>query len=261
MVMIFNIYDCGADSVWSPITRISRTRQPSLSESKKSLWPQLDAVDHPTDEETAFVEQHAFRSGYSVTARTLPVYGFRDFAENDRADLELRAGVLFVASFNRPSNIFAAVWFVREVLPSICREAPGIKLYLVGDSPSTKVHSLASPNVVVTGFVPEEELERHYASARVVVAPLRSGGGMKGKVVEAMRFGVPVVTTGEGAKGLGDGEGALLVSDAPNVQADLVLRLMRDDDFWLESRRLPRPSRVNASRLRRCGQRLRTRFD
>jgi glycosyltransferase involved in cell wall biosynthesis len=55
---------------------------------------------------------------------------------------------------------------------------------------------------------------------------------VKGKVVEAMRFGMPMVTTGVGAQGLADAGAALLVADDPGRQGELVLRLLRDDRLW-----------------------------
>lgn len=86
--------------------------------------------------------------------------------------------------------------------------------------------------IAVTGYVSEVSLERAYRSTRVAIAPLRFGAGMKGKVVEAMRFGVPMVTTQVGAQGLADAGDALLVSDDAARQGELLLDLLRDDTLW-----------------------------
>ncbi len=70
-------------------------------------------------------------------------------------------------------------------------------------------------------------------AARVSIAPLRYGAGMKGKVAEALAAGLPVVTTSMGAEGMGlvDGE-HLLVGDDVDALADAIVRLSTDDDLW-----------------------------
>lgn len=55
------------------------------------------------------------------------------------------------------------------------------------------------------GFVSEEELSELYRTCRIVVVPLRYGAGVKGKVIEALYNGAPVVTTSIGAEGIGGG--------------------------------------------------------
>jgi glycosyltransferase involved in cell wall biosynthesis len=80
--------------------------------------------------------------------------------------------------------------------------------------------------------VSESELADHYVRSRVAVAPLRYGAGVKGKVVEAMRFGVPIVTTRIGAQGLEDAIGAICATDTPEAFAENVVQLLQDDYLW-----------------------------
>jgi glycosyltransferase involved in cell wall biosynthesis len=117
-------------------------------------------------------------------------------------------------------------------MPAVWAAQPGLHVYLVGSNPSPEVKALAADKVTVTGFVTDAELERHYTSARVAVAPLRYGGGMKGKVIEAMRFGLPIVTTSAGAQGLAKAKSFLPVADAPNKFAAEILSLVQDDSRW-----------------------------
>jgi hypothetical protein len=86
--------------------------------------------------------------------------------------------------------------------------------------------------------VTDEELTAHYATARVAVVPLRYGAGLKGKVVEAMRFGVPIVTTSFGVQGMTELEATLPVHSEPAAFAEAVLTLLTDDASWRRQRRI-----------------------
>jgi hypothetical protein len=139
--------------------------------------------------------------------------------------------LLFIGSYARPggeTNIDAMRWFCGEILPLVLAEAPGVSLRIVGGPRIDEVSSLESPNVQVLGFVPETQ--PYLAGSGISIAPLRFGGGMKGKIGEAMSFGLPVVTTTTGVEGFGLTPGRhVLVGDSPRAFADHVLALIRDD--------------------------------
>ncbi|WP_084544785.1 glycosyltransferase [Derxia gummosa] len=196
------------------------------------LWRQLDVIYYPSETETDVVRDFLRAERLPARALTLPVYAFDSFCDDAARNLPARAGLLFVGGFGHPPNAGAAVWFVAEVLPLLTARLPGITLALVGSNPTDEVKALAGAQVRVTGFVTDEELERWYRDARVVVAPLLFGGGMKGKVVEAMRWGIPVVTTAVGAQGLASAGPALEVHDDPAAMAEAILALLADDDRW-----------------------------
>jgi len=142
-----------------------------------------------------------------------------------------REGLVFVGGFRHPPNVDAMKWFVTEVLPRIRERVPGMTLRVVGSDPPDEVKALAGPGVTVTGFVPETG--PHLDAARISIAPLRYGAGMKGKVGEALGRGLPVVTTSIGAEGMGLVNGEhVLVADDPQAFAEAVLRLYRDQALW-----------------------------
>jgi len=119
------------------------------------------------------------------------------------------------------------------VFPRLLAQRPELKLGLVGSNPTNQIKALQSAAVEVTGFVSDEELRLRYTKARVAIAPLRFGAGVKGKVIEAMAHGVPCVTTTTGAQGLDAGaDNALRVGDTPEEQAQMILNLLADDETW-----------------------------
>ncbi|TAK48592.1 MAG: glycosyltransferase [Xanthobacteraceae bacterium] len=211
------------------------TAADDMEKVERRVWSLVDAVYYPSDQETAYVRSMMPGCG----ARTMPVFGFDSFAPPEEEDLARRRDILFVAGFAHEPNEDAALWFVGNVFPHIRSEFPDMKLWLVGSNPTQKVRNLASdPHVNVTGFVTDQQLAAHYASARVAIAPLRFGAGMKGKVIEAMRYGVPIVTTPYGAQGMIGLETNLpLHSDAESFAA-AVTELIGNDDAWRAQRRI-----------------------
>ncbi|MDA7585508.1 glycosyltransferase [Luminiphilus sp.] len=153
--------------------------------------------------------------------RTLPLYVLEpvELARTVTKTPEL----LFVAGFNHPPNIDAAAWFVETVLPSLLDSIPGLKLHIAGSNPSQVVLDLASDDVTVHGYVSDEKLISLYGRAACAVVPLRFGAGVKGKVLEAIRYGVPLVTTSIGAEGIPDALEVMRVADDPQAFAQAVL--------------------------------------
>ena len=112
-----------------------------------------------------------------------------------------RSGVLLVANFRHEPNRDGLWWLVREVMAEVWAAAPGITLNVVGaDLPARIAEAVAGPRVRVLGHVPD--LDPLMASARLAVAPLRFGAGIKGKVLEAWAAGLACVMTPLAAEGL-----------------------------------------------------------
>jgi len=143
--------------------------------------------------------------------------------------------LLFVGAMHRDTNIDAVRHFCIEVLPAIRRTRPDVRLTIVGHEPPPEIRRLSrDPGIVVTGFVPR--LEPYYARATVFVCPVRIGGGILLKNVDAMAAGCPVVTTSAGNEGVGATPGVhLLTADDPGAFAEATVRLLGDAD---ERRRL-----------------------
>jgi glycosyltransferase involved in cell wall biosynthesis len=163
--------------------------------------------------------------------RVIP-YVFDAFP-NDGITLAERSDVLFVAGFAHPPNVDAARWLVSEIMPEVWKQRPDVRLFLVGSNPDQAVLALASDQVRVTGWVSDEELASYYRRARVAVVPLRFGAGIKGKVVDALRRGLPIVTTAVGIQGMPGLSRIARVGDSPGDLAAGVLRLLQSDGDWL----------------------------
>ena len=142
--------------------------------------------------------------------------------------LPQRRELLFVANFAYGPNVDAAQWFCAEILPRVREFAPGARATLVGNAPPPEVAALASAEIEVTGRV--RCVAPFLDRAAVVVSPLRVGGGIKVKVLEALCRGKAIVSTSVGVQGLGsEAHRAIAVADDPSGFAAACARLLHDE--------------------------------
>lgn len=144
------------------------------------------------------------------------------------ADPAPGALLAYVGTFGYLPNVVAASELLDEVLPRVRARLPEAGAVLIGRDPGPHLLSRRGPGIEVTGTVPD--VLPHLRRARVVVVPLRAGGGTRLKVLEAMAAGVPVVSTRFGVSGLEvrDGEHVLL-GETPAELADAAVRVCTDD--------------------------------
>lgn len=134
--------------------------------------------------------------------------------------------LLFVAAWDRETNIAGAMWFLDRVWPRVLEAAPTAQVVFAGGSPPQKLVERADASVVVTGYLPD--LGDEYARARAAIAPLFGEGGLKFKIPQAMAFGLPVVSTVAASAGLEAApSGALLIADEPPAFARHVIDVLR----------------------------------
>jgi polysaccharide biosynthesis protein PslH len=139
--------------------------------------------------------------------------------------------LLFVGSLSYLPNVEGILYFATRVLPELRRRFPDLSLLIVGRTPSDAVKSLQGINgVEVVGEVPD--LEPYYRRSALCVVPLRAGSGTRLKVLEAMAYGRPVVSTGLGCEGLDvEHRRNLLIADQPDEIADAVTELLVSAEF------------------------------
>lgn len=155
----------------------------------------------------------------------------------DTPDFEQRCDLVFVGSFRHPPNVDAARWLVLEIFPLVRKSLPEIRLHLVGaDAPESFAQYGEIEGVLVRGHVPD--LEALLDTARISLAPLRYGAGIKGKVNQSLSRGLPVVATGCAVEGMSltDGQDVLRADTAEGF-AQAVIRLYDDPALWRKLRK------------------------
>lgn len=173
-----------------------------------------------------FYEQETIQKEFpNKPIRNIPLYIYEREPERIEKDFSKRTDILFVGGFNHEPNVDGVTWFGEKVFPHIVEQYPDVVWHIVGGNAPEKVKSMKSDNIVLEGFVSDEELEELYRRCRLVVVPLRYGAGVKGKVVEAAYYQIPVVTTTIGGEGLDASMGAFVMEDDAEKMATLLKNL------------------------------------
>jgi GT2 family glycosyltransferase/glycosyltransferase involved in cell wall biosynthesis len=142
-----------------------------------------------------------------------------------------RNGLLFVGGFQHPPNIDAVQWFLGEVWPLLVGKLPDVTLKIVGSKMPESLRALERPGVEILGFVPD--VDPLLLSSKISIAPLRYGAGVKGKINQAMSYGLPVVATPVAVEGMGLVDGTnVLVADTPEAFAAAIARLHCEEELW-----------------------------
>ncbi|MBL7016569.1 MAG: glycosyltransferase [Kiritimatiellales bacterium] len=137
--------------------------------------------------------------------------------------------ILMTGYMRDPANEDGVEWFVHHVWANLKTKHPDVKFYIVGADPSNRIKKLVAQDhrIVVTGTV--KDLGPYRNRARVLVSPVRLGSGMRTKVLEAMAFGLPVVSTSLGMEGIEAQTGVnCLVADTPELFSQSVDWLLTD---------------------------------
>lgn len=141
-----------------------------------------------------------------------------------------RRDLMFIGAFSHSPNADAVFYFLEEIFPTVLKEI-GANFYIIGNNPPQELLVRQNPNIIVTGYV--ADVTPYFEKCRLMVAPLRYGAGVKGKLTQSMSLGLPFVTTSIGAEGMGllDHRHCFIVDD-PVTFAERIIRLYTDRELW-----------------------------
>lgn len=170
-------------------------------------------------------EQYIFEQFTDRKVTLIPVSFPLNFVEEQ--PLQFKYDVIYVAS-NNPHNIAGINWFLKEVLP-LLKE---IKIHVVGNV-CTEIGD--HDHVIRHGMV--DDLTAMYRSAKIAICPMLSGTGIKIKVIEALSYGIPVVTNKRGVDGLiNKTENGCIVTNDPKKFAEILMRLFQEEEFYKKTK-------------------------
>lgn len=198
------------------------TNSPQIQEMKAlelSICNGSHVVLYPSEEEARTI---AGLVSPGVRSEAIPAYRFEE-SLLDASEIRVRnrgappgpLKLLFVGGFRHTPNVDGIIWFCDNVVPLLRKASIAFELKVVGSNPNETIMGLAQADIDIVGFVSDETLEALYRETDIVIAPLRYGAGVKGKVIEAMARGVPIVTTDVGAQGVDPKGKFLFVGNGP----------------------------------------------
>jgi sugar transferase (PEP-CTERM/EpsH1 system associated) len=189
---------------------------------ERACWRRADGVIVTSPREAPLVAAHAPATPIAVVPNGVDTDEFRPSPEPPAPD-----SVVFNGRLDYRPNLDAARWLVEEIWPRVLERRPGARLAIVGRGEARDVAALARPSVELTGEVPD--VKPYLADAVVTVVPIRSGGGTRLKVVEALSMARPMVSTTLGCEGIAvrDGEHLLIADDAAAF-AERITALLAD---------------------------------
>ncbi len=149
---------------------------------------------------------------------------------------EERMNFVFIGNFLHEPNWNAVQYLKESIWPLIRNQFPEAVLQIYGAYPSQKVLQLHKPAEGFYIMGRTEDAQEVVRNARVVLAPLRFGAGIKGKLVEAMQCGTPSITTTIGAESMcGDLPWNGFIAEDSQVFADKAVKLYQDKNLWLKA--------------------------
>ena len=184
---------------------------------------QVAACTVVSDQERNFFRQAvpSYQRVY-VIPNCLDLKGYADDYGTPQPDT-----LIFSGALTYHANLEAVLWFLQEVWHIVLDAVPSAHLVLTGELAVDQKQELSHyPNVECRGYL--RDVRPVIATSWLGLAPLRTGGGTRFKILEALALGTPVVSTTKGAEGLAvTSEQNILIADHPHQFADQVVRLLR----------------------------------
>ena len=214
-------------SIWHRIARSKKTGlrktylkilTKQLKDYEVGLLKEIDGLIAINPDEL----KHYKRLGLKKKSITIP---FAVDLEKYRPDSEMEARSVFhLGSMDWQPNLEGVEWLIKKVWPLVIKDAPDLKLYLAGRRMPEWLLQIQQEGVEVIGEV--EDAQSFIKSKNIMVIPLKSGGGMRVKLIEALALGKPVVSTPLGANGVSIKDGKnILIARHPKEFAKAILKL------------------------------------
>ena len=190
------------------------------------LCRKVDHVVCVTDSDRDFLRGYLENQKLSVVNTGVDTEYFTDGLRRGDADM-----LLYVGAFRHEPNVDAMLYFCAEIFPRILEARPQTHLYIVGSSPPESIRRLSTPGrIAVTGYV--QDIREFYHRSRVVVVPVRTGVGIRGKILEGWATGRAVVATSLACLGLRTiHRENILIADTPEEFSNWVVNLLRNPHF------------------------------
>ena len=238
-------YQRRANHVTSPLLKLAFSFETKrLTKYEHSILPQFPKVLCCSAEDGKHLQELHPDIKIGILENGVDVQTYAPRSTKNHGPIKL----LFTGNMIYAPNVDAVQYFADEIFPSIQEKFPEVVFEIAGQKPTPQVLALAQRDgISVTGFIPN--LADAYASATLVVAPLRFGAGTQNKVLEALSMNIPVICSPIGFHGIGltHGEGIWCEQDTSS--------------FILRINQILSDTPTHKDLATEAGEKIRTRFN
>ena len=195
-------------------------------ETEFEIFQKSDVVIVKSTEEVNFL----LKEDPSLTISIIPTF---EIPPNEFPSFDSRENLLFIGGFQHPPNVDSLENLVKTLFPKIRKQLPDVKLYVIGSNPTQHVIDVCSnvKNIEFLGYV--KNIEPYLKKCRLLLAPIRFGAGVKGKITQSMTYGLVVVTTPIGAEGISDKiDDVLSIADNDDQFVEKAVSLYGNKELW-----------------------------
>jgi len=207
-------------------TRISlRKKYLKYLEIETKFSKQVDYVIAISEIEKEIMSQYV-NSNKIITISNIH---YPKIKKEETATFENRADLLFIGSTHTP-NIDSIHYLYKEIMPLVWKNLPDVKVIIIGNV-IDKIGDIQDSNFIFKGYVPD--IEPYFISTKMMIAPLRFGAGVKGKIGQAFEYHLPVITSSIGAEAMNlTNRKNVLIEDSSEGFASAIVELYTNKELW-----------------------------
>lgn len=216
-----------AQSFTNPMKYLLMRDWPLLKRYEAEMCRRFDAVTAVSEEDKAALIEAGAPSAMTVIPIAVDLDSQPYIERQPKGPHIIHIGTMYW-----PANINAINWFLDAIYPLIKARLPEVRCTLIGARPPESIieRAKADPSLTVTGYV--DDPLPYLQDASMMIVPLKAGGGMRVKILNALAQGIPMVTTTVGCEGIAvTPDKDILIADEPASFAEASLRLLTDADL------------------------------
>jgi glycosyltransferase involved in cell wall biosynthesis len=196
----------------------------TIKDQEISLLKKFDKIITLTETDKSILEKYLVPDNIFASQAGIPF----EHSQNN-AFIPFKSRLVFIGSSSHLPNIDGLDWFISSVLPELQSRIPGIHLDVIGKWSKQLVKKYSRINIHFTGFV--EDLQTVFKGSLLIV-PIRIGSGMRLKIIDAVNYSIPFVSTSIGVEGLDfRNKTECLIADEPIAFAEAIFSLAENPEY------------------------------
>jgi len=189
------------------------------------IFQKSDIVITKSLEEADFLLKQDSSHNFSI----IPTF---DLPPKEFLTYDERKDLLFLGGFQHPPNVDSLKYLINDLFPKIRKKLPDVKLYVIGSNPTQEITEMCSEveGIIFLGYV--KVIDSYLKKCRLLLAPLRFGAGVKGKITQSLAYGLVVITTPIGSEGISNKNDKLLISNSDNEFVENTISVYNNKELW-----------------------------